>query len=114
MKTSLKHIRIENPVSGCGYTSRNRAKRFVSQGRAAWTSQSSIRFVAQDHRHTSAQQSVDNTIRSYDRAAHSGIATYRELANLPLVAPGVLLGFGRRKGAGAGTFRAEPDRVTAR
>ena len=65
-----KNIRIENPVSGCGFTSKNRAKRFVAQGRAEWVQAGvSIRFVQSDHRHASAQKSVDATRWSYDRAA---------------------------------------------
>jgi hypothetical protein len=102
-----KHIRIENPVSGCGFTSANRAKRFVSQGRAEWVEPGvAIRFVQSDHRHSSAQRSVDQTRWSYDRAAHTGMATPAELANLPMIAPGVLLGLGKRKGAGSHIFRA--------
>src|ERR1035437_1338082 len=57
-----KNIRIENPVSGCGFTSKNRAKRFVAQGRAEWVQAGvSIRFVQSDHRHNSAKTSVDAT-----------------------------------------------------
>ena len=102
-----KNIRIENPVSGCGFTSKNRANRFVAQGRAEWVQAGvSIRFVQSDHRHTSAQTSVDATRWSYDRAAHTGMAGIAELANLPMIAPGVALGLGRRKGASRHTFRA--------
>jgi hypothetical protein len=102
-----KDIRIENPVSGCGFTSKNRAKRFVAQGRAVWVQAGvSIRFVQSDHRHTSAQTSVDATRWSYDRAAHTGMAGIAELANLPMIAPGVALGLGRRKGASRHTFLA--------
>jgi hypothetical protein len=102
-----KDIRIENPVSGCGFTSKNRAKRFVAQVRAVWVQAGvSIRFVQSDHRHTSAQKSVDQTRWSYDRAAHSGMAGIAELANLPMIAPGVALGLGRRKGASRHTFLA--------
>ena len=102
-----KNIRIENPVSGCGFTSKNRANRFVAQGRAEWVQAGvSIRFVQSDHRHTSAQTSVDATRWSYDRAAHTGFAGIAELANLPMIAPGVALGLGRRKGASRHTFLA--------
>ena len=102
-----KNIRIENPVSGCGFTSKNRANRFVAQGRAEWVQAGvSIRFVQSDHRHTSAQTSVDGTRWSYDRAAHTGMAGIAELANLPMIAPGVALGLGRRKGASRHTFLA--------
>jgi hypothetical protein len=102
-----KNIRIENPVSGCGLTSKNRANRFVAQGRAEWVQAGvSIRFVQSDHRHNSAQNSVDATRWSYDRAAHTGMAGLAELANLPMIAPGVALGLGRRKGASRHTFLA--------
>ena len=102
-----KNIRIENPVSGCGFTSKNRANRFVAQGRAEWVQAGvSIRFVQSDHRHTSAQTSVDATRWSYDRAAHTGMAGIAELANLPMIAPGVALGIGRRKGASRHTVSA--------
>jgi len=102
-----KNIRIENPVSGCGLTSKNRANGFVAQGRAEWVQAGvSIRFVQSDHRHSAAQKSVDDTRWSYDRAAHTGMAGIAELANLPMIAPGVALGLGRRKGASRHTFLA--------
>jgi hypothetical protein len=79
----------------------------VAQGRAEWVQAGvSIRFVQSDHRHTSAQTSVDATRWSYDRAAHTGMAGIAELANLPMIAPGVALGIGRRKGASRRTFSA--------
>jgi len=78
----LKSIRIENPVSGCRLTTKNRAKRFVSQGRAVWIESGvSIRFVASDHRHRAAQESADMTSYWYERAAHAGMAQLSELAN---------------------------------
>ena len=102
-----KNIRIENPVSGCAFTSKNRAKRFVAQGRAEWVQVGvSIRFVQSDHRHNSAQKSVNQTRWSYDRAAHTGMAQIGDLANLPMIAPAVALGVGRRKGATRHTFLA--------
>jgi hypothetical protein len=102
-----KNIRIENPVSGCEFTSKNRANRFVAQGRAEWVRAGvSIRFAQSDHRHTSAQKAVDQTRWSYDRAAGTGMARFAELANLPMIAPGVALGLGRRKGASRHTFLA--------
>ena len=102
-----KNIRIENPVSGCGLTSRNRAKRFIAQGRAEWVEPGvSIRFIQSDHRHRSAKKSVDLTRLSYDRAANTGMAQLADLANLPMIAPGVALGLGRRKGASRHTFLA--------
>ena len=59
-----------------------------------------------DHRHRTAQESVDTTRYGYERAAHAGLAQLTELSNLPMVAPGVLLGFGKRKGASRHTFLA--------
>lgn len=100
-----KNIRIENPVSDCRFTSKNRAKRFVAQGRAEWVEPGvSIRFIQSDHRHCSAQRSADTTRYWYQRAANTGMATLSEMANLPMIAPGVALGFGRRKGASKRTF----------
>jgi hypothetical protein len=102
-----KNIRIENPVSGSEFTSKNRAKRFVAQGRAEWVQVGvSIRFVQSDHRHSSAQKSVDQTRWSYDRAANTGMAQIAELANLPMIAPALFMGIGRRKGASRHTFLA--------
>lgn len=106
-RTVRKTIRIENPVAGFGFTSKNRAKRFVAQGRAEWVEPGvSIRFIPSDHRHTSAQKSADTTRYWYERAANTGLAQLSELANLPMIAPGVLLGFGKRKGASRHTFLA--------
>jgi hypothetical protein len=100
-----KNIRIENPVSGCGFTSRNRAKRFVAQGRAEWAETGvSIRFIQSDHRHGSAEKSADATRYWYERAANTGMAQLAELANLPMIAPAVALGMGRCKGASRHTF----------
>ena len=100
-----KNIRIENPVSGCGFTSKNRAKRFVAQGRAEWLQAGvSIRFVQSDHRHGSAQKSADLTRYWYERAANTGMAQFADLVHLPVIAPAVALGMGRRKGATRNTF----------
>lgn len=102
-----KGIKIENPVAGCGFTTKNRAKRFVAQGRAEWVEVGvSIRFVSSDQRHHAVQRSVDRTRREYDRAARTGMARIAELANLPMIAPAVLLGLGKRKGASRHTFLA--------
>ena len=102
-----KNIRIENPVSGSGFTSSNRAKRFVAQGRAEWVEPGvSIRFVQSDHRHGAAQASAEATRYWYERATNTGMAQLTELANLPMIAPGVAMGFGRRKGASRHTFLA--------
>lgn len=107
MRLLKKAIRIDNPVAGCGFTTKNRAQRFVAQERAEWIEPGvSIRFVAADHRHKAAQKSVDRTRRGYDRAACTGMAHLAELANLPVVAPAVLLGLGKRKGASRHTFLA--------
>ena len=104
-----KSIRIENPLSGCGFTSRNRAKRFVKHGLAQWVEFGvSIRLVRdpRDHRDQSARQNVEVPPYWYERAAHEGVATAAELANTPVVASGILLGLGKRKGASRHTFLA--------
>lgn len=96
-----KSIRIENPLSGAGFTSRNRAKRFVARGLAEWTEFGvAIRFLRdpRDHRESSAQDSVDQTRAAYDRAAGSGLATITELANLPCFKPMVPLSWVTGKG----------------
>src|SRR5689334_11567975 len=102
-----KNIRIENPVSDCRFTSKNRAQRFVAQGRAEWVQPGiSIRFIQTDHRHCSAQKSLDATRYWYERAASTGLAGISELANLPVIMPARALGIGRRKGASRHTFLA--------
>ena len=94
-------------MSECGFTSKNRAKRFVAQGRAEWAQAGiSIRFVQSDHRHNSAQKAVDETRYWYGRASNTGLAQLAEMANLPMIAPAVALGIGRRKGASRHTFLA--------
>ena len=107
MRKPQQDIRILNPVAGCGFTSPNRAKRFVGQGRAVWVEPGvSIRFVLSDHRHCSAAASLVATRYWYDRAAHTGMAQLKALANLPMTAPAVALGIGKRKGATRYTFLA--------
>ncbi len=104
-----KNIRIENPLAGAGFTSKNRAKRFVARGLAQWSEFGvSIRFLRdpRDHRETSARKQVDITRYWYERAAHTGIAQLGELSNMPVIAPHVLLGMGKRKGARRHTFLA--------
>ena len=104
-----KNIRIENPLSGPGFTSRNRAKRFVAHGLAEWVELGvSIRFLRdpRDHRECSARKHVDATRYWYDRAAYTGMARLADLANLPMIAPAVFLGIGKRKGASRHTFLA--------
>ena len=100
-----KNIRIENPISGTGWTTRNRAKRFIAKGIAEWVEFGvSIRFCrAGDHQSCSVRRVVDETALAYDRAAGTGMAQIADLANLPMVNPGRLLGYGRNTG---GTRRA--------
>src|SRR3954464_10188427 len=72
-----KDIRILNPVADHGFTSLKRALRFINQGRAEWVKHGvSIRFVNGNHKHASAQQSVNATRYWYERAVDSGIASY--------------------------------------
>jgi hypothetical protein len=104
-----KNIRIENPLCGSGFTSRNRAQRFVAHGLAEWAEFGvSIRFLRdpRDHRECSARQHVEATRYWYDRASGTGMAQIGELANTPVSGPSRLLGVGRRKGAGRHTFLA--------
>jgi hypothetical protein len=103
-----KDVRILNPASDRPFTSRNRARRFVKSGRAVWADagESSIRFLSADHRHHAAKRSVDATAREYDSAAHDGLARLAALVHVPVIAPAMLLGLGRRKGATRHTFVA--------
>ena len=91
-------IQIENPVSACHYTSGNRARRYIAQGRAIWVKpDNTIRFIPGDHRHQAAKSSTDSTRHHYDRAARGGLATIAEVANLPVVnAPRLFLTRTRR------------------
>jgi len=102
-------VRIVNPASGCGYTSRKCAERYVRRGVARWVKDNSgrdcLEFVTGGAIATIIAASVARET-AYDRAAHTGMAKFSELANLPMIAPGVLLGFGKRKGAGRHTFLA--------
>jgi hypothetical protein len=103
-----KNIRIENPIAGEGWTSRNRAKRFIAKGVAEWVKfGETIRFCRRDdHQSHSVRRVVDETAAGYDRASADGMAQLSDLVNLPMVAPAVFLGFGKRKGASRGTFVA--------
>jgi hypothetical protein len=102
-----KEIRIVNPVSDRGFTSCKRALRFIRKGRAEWVEHGvSIRFINGHRKHVLAQQSVNATRYWYERAVRSGFANYSDLANLPMVAPAVALGLGKRKGASRHTFVA--------
>lgn len=60
-----------------------------------------------DHRDSAACRAAEITGYWYERASHTGMAQLSELANLPVVAPQVLLGMGRRKGASRHTFLAQ-------
>ena len=97
-----KNIRIENPISGEGWTSRNRAKRFVAKGVAEWVKfGETIRFCRQgDHQSCSVRRVVDETAFAYDRAAGNGMATLVAMANLPMARPAVALGVKIPKGGG--------------
>ena len=107
MRKHQQDIRIVNPVAGRGFTSANRARRFVVQGRAVWVEPGvSIRFVQSDHRHCSATASLVATRYWYERATNTGVATIEALTNLPMIAPAMALGMGRRKGASRYTFLA--------
>ena len=100
-------IQIVNAVSDRAFTSCKRAMTFIAKGRAEWVHPGvSIRFVATHPNHLAAQQSVNATRYWYERAVWSGFANYNELANLPMVAPAVALGLGKRKGASRHTFVA--------
>jgi len=100
-------VRILNPAAGCGYTSRKCAERYVRRGLARWVKDSGgrdcLEFVERGPIATIVAASVARET-AYDRAAHTGMATLSELANLPMIAPGVALGFGRRKSASKDVF----------
>lgn len=104
-----KNIRITNPVSGPGFTSLNRAKRFVKHGDAEWVQFGvSIRFLRNpcNRREQSVLQNARIAPYWYERASHEGIARIDALANTPVIAPAKLLGLGKRKGASRQTFLA--------
>lgn len=97
-----KNIRIENPISGMGFTSANRAKRYIARGLAEWTTFGvSIRFLRdpRDHRVQSIERSMAETAAAYDRASRGDVAQEQEIGNLPMVNPGRVLGRGRHNGA---------------
>ena len=102
-------VRILNPASGRGYTSRKCAERYVRRGVARWVKDSGghdcLEFVASSAIAVSIAASVARET-AYDRAAHTGAAQIAELANLPMIMPAVALGIGRRKGASRHTFLA--------
>jgi hypothetical protein len=100
-------VRLLNPASGRGYTSRKCAERYVNRGVARWVKDSNgsecLEFLKDGAVAAIVATSVSRQT-AYDRAAQSGMAQLNELANLPVIAPGVLLGFGRRKGASRRDF----------
>src|ERR1051326_7517562 len=102
-------VRILNPASGRGYTSRKCALRYVRRGVARWVKDGSgrdcIEFVPFGPIAVIIAESVTRSI-AYDSAVQTGLAQIAALSNLPVVAPGILLGMGRRKGASRHTFLA--------
>lgn len=102
-------VRILNPASGRGYTSRRCAERYVRRGVARWVTddrgRTCLEFLSAGAVAGIVAASVARET-AYDRAARSGLAQLPELVNLPMLAPGIALGFGRRKGASRQTFRA--------
>jgi hypothetical protein len=102
-----KPVRILNPVTDHRFTTKNRAARFVRDGRAEWVRMDvSIRFVSSDRRHRATKKAVDKARVGYDLAAHDGMATFQQLLALPTQAPARFLGAGKRKGAARHTFLA--------
>lgn len=83
----------------------------MSRGVARWVEdyngRGCLQFVAVGATAADIAASVARNI-AYDGAACTGMARLAELANLPMVAPAVLLGIGRRKGASRHTFLAIP------
>lgn len=79
-----KNIKILNPLDGPGWTSRQRAKRYVARGAAEWVKFGvSLKFLrAENHREVSVRRSVADD--GYDRAANIGMARRQELIHLPL------------------------------
>lgn len=100
-------VRILNPASGRGYTSRKCAGRYVQRGVARWVKDNSgrdcLEFVTDGTIAPIIAASVARET-AYDRAANTGMARLSELANLPMIRPGVILGLGKRKGASRHTF----------
>jgi hypothetical protein len=102
-------VRILNPASGRGYTSRKCAERYVRRGHARWVKDNGgrdcLEFLTDGAIAAIICASVSRET-AYDSAAHTGMAQIAELANLPMIMPGVALGIGRRKGASRHTFLA--------
>jgi len=94
-------VRIQNPLSGIGITSRKSAQRYVSRGLAVWVSAQLIHMIEDDHRRLSAVQSIglDRCV-GYDRAVHDDHPTgdvHKQLRHTPVVKPMELLAPVRRK-----------------
>jgi hypothetical protein len=104
-----RDVRILNPFAGRGYTGKKRAERYVRRGVARWVEDSHgcmcLQFVASGPTTAAIAASVARNI-GYDCAAYSGIAKFRELANLPMANPARALGVGKRKGASRHAFLA--------
>jgi len=98
-----KDIRIENPVSGRGFTSKNRAKAICWRyGRAVWVQPgTSIRISRRAPRaRRRAEGCGQDAMVVMTGAAHEGMAQIADLANLPMIQPARLLGnSGDAKGA---------------
>jgi hypothetical protein len=77
-------VRILNPASGPGWTSRRRACEYVRQKRAWRHPDGSIEFISGDPRHMAARVSVEN---DYDIAARTGIASIEAIQGVPVVGP---------------------------
>ena len=106
-QTMSKHVRIENPSSGLGFTSKKRAKQYVEDRRAEWVKTNvMIRLVESDRRVFAARTSADKTAAGYGAASATGIAGLAALANLPMSRPAIFLGIGKNTGASRNTFLA--------
>lgn len=84
-----KKIRIENPASEIGWTSKKQAKRYVERGDAEWIVRGvSIRFNHRcEHRKVAVDQSINDTRAAYARAANNGMATLGQIAGVPVLQP---------------------------
>jgi hypothetical protein len=101
-------VRLIDSVSDCQFTSRKRALKFVKDNRADWVDDTHTALRFRKEHHTQVSSRISTTMRDlgYDRASGSGVARIGRLANTPVVAPGVLLGFGRNTGAHSSIFKA--------
>jgi hypothetical protein len=87
-----KHIRITNPLEGLGFTSKQRAKRYVASGVADWvTFGVAIRFLRENHQTASVQRSIDATLAGYMLATVTGMANHKALKHTPVLMPERLL-----------------------